>query len=269
MNNGKHVIGIIDDDESFRDSTSYFLERNGYEVKLFESGDDFVKQYETNVRLQLELDLVTLDILMPGLDGKSVLETIRTDDRFAGLKVVIMSSENTLENRVDLIEAGADDFTAKSDSVYELLARIKARLRDVAESASNSSGGSASGAARRTAVGGESGQGLEADESRKLEDVDEAILANGEPVDLTVSEYQIVKTLLRNLDHFVPKDDLSTIVFGDCLRGRARALDFHITRVRTKFAALNLPFNPTISTRRGFGVKLTYSPPDEGARNAA
>ncbi|GHT82681.1 DNA-binding response regulator [Actinomycetota bacterium] len=241
MRNGKYVIGIVDDDESFRDSTSYFLERNGYEVKLFDSGVDFLHQFQTNARLQYELDLITLDILMPGLNGSDLLNTIRSDTQFKGLKVVIMSSENTLDNRIDLIEAGADDFTAKSDSIFELLARIKARLRDIQVDDILNTGESKSESA-----------------ASKLKDNGAAITANGEPLDLTASEYKIIGSLLRNLDDYVSKTELETIVFGDNTQGRARALDYHLARIRAKFSTLVLNYSIQITSRRGYGVRLSY-----------
>jgi DNA-binding response OmpR family regulator len=251
MHDNKYVIGIVDDDESFRDSTSYFLDRYGYEVRLFESGIDFMKQYETNARLQHELDLIILDVLMPGLNGDKVLDQLKSDARYSGLKVIIMSSENTLENRVDLIEAGADDFTAKSDTVFELLARVKARLRETTKMPE---------------------EGVKDSNDEFFEDVDSTIFANKEPLNLTNSEYLLLSTLVRNLEHYVKKEDLGTIVFGDYLAGRGRALDFHLTRIRAKLSKLeldNAQNSPTISTRRGYGVKLSVSADSGDANNAS
>lgn len=121
-------IAIADDDETIREVVEYNLRERGWDVVVFEDGDDCWAYLES--RTTGPPDLVVLDVMMPALDGLSVLERIRTHDDLAELPVVMLTSRNREEDIVQALDAGADDFVAKPFSEAELVGRIEVMLDD-------------------------------------------------------------------------------------------------------------------------------------------
>ncbi|OYR46751.1 response regulator transcription factor [Halorubrum sp. Hd13] len=119
-------IVIAEDDETTREVIELNLTDNGWDVVAFTDGDECWEHLES--RTNDPPDLVVLDVMMPELDGLSVLEHIRDHDALVDLPVVILTSRNREEDIVQALDAGADDFVAKPFSEAELVGRIEVVL---------------------------------------------------------------------------------------------------------------------------------------------
>jgi|AntDeeMinimDraft_4_1070355.scaffolds.fasta_scaffold00421_5 DNA-binding response OmpR family regulator len=116
-------IVITEDDETTRDVVEFNLSDKGWDVLAFTDGDECWEHLES--RANDPPDLVVLDVMMPGLDGVSVLERIRNHDALVDLPVVMLTSRNREEDIVQALDAGADDFVAKPFSEVELVSRVE------------------------------------------------------------------------------------------------------------------------------------------------
>jgi DNA-binding response OmpR family regulator len=121
-----HEIVIADDDETIREVVEFNLTNAGWDVVVFEDGDECWEYLES--RVTDPPDLAVLDVMMPELDGMSVLDRIRNHDALADMSVVMLTSRNREEDIVQALEAGADDFVAKPFSEAELVGRIEVVL---------------------------------------------------------------------------------------------------------------------------------------------
>jgi DNA-binding response OmpR family regulator len=121
-----HEIVVADDDETIREVVDFHLTDEGWDVMVFTDGDECWEYLES--RTTDPPDLVVLDVMMPDLDGISVLQRIRNHDVLVDLPVVMLTSRNREEDIVQALEAGADDFVAKPFSEAELVGRIEVVL---------------------------------------------------------------------------------------------------------------------------------------------
>ncbi|GAB3316070.1 response regulator transcription factor [Haloplanus salinarum] len=119
-------IVIAEDDETTREAVEFNLTDNGWDVVAFTDGDACWEHLGS--RTSDPPDLVVLDVMMPELDGLSVLERIRDHDALVDLPVVMLTSRNREEDIVQALDAGADDFVAKPFSEAELVGRIEVVL---------------------------------------------------------------------------------------------------------------------------------------------
>jgi DNA-binding response OmpR family regulator len=115
-------IFIADDDEPIREVVEFNLTEEGWDVVVFVDGEECWERLES--RASEPPDLVVLDVMMPELDGVSVLERIRSHDTLVDLPVVMLTSRNREEDIAQVLEAGADDFVAKPFAATELVERI-------------------------------------------------------------------------------------------------------------------------------------------------
>jgi DNA-binding response OmpR family regulator len=122
-------IVIVDDDETIREVVEFTLTDRGWDVAVFADGDECWAHLES--RADDPPDLAVLDVMMPQLDGISVLERIRDHDSLADLSVVMLTSRNREEDIVQALDAGADDFVAKPFSEAELVGRIERVLEEL------------------------------------------------------------------------------------------------------------------------------------------
>ena len=119
-------IVIAEDDETTREVVEFNLTDNGWDVVAFTDGDECWEHLES--RTSDPPDVVVLDVMMPELDGLSVLERIRDHDALVDLPVVMLTSRNREEDIVQALDVGADDFVAKPFSEAELVGRIEVVL---------------------------------------------------------------------------------------------------------------------------------------------
>ncbi|MCI5059518.1 MAG: response regulator transcription factor [Alphaproteobacteria bacterium] len=229
--NTAQKIALVDDDRNILTSVSMALEAEGYDVKTYNDGEEGLKGITGN-----EPDLVVLDIKMPRMDGMEVLSKLRET---SSLPVIFLTSKDDEVDEVIGLRMGADDYITKPFSQRLLIERIRALLRrqqlqDV-EPAQNSD---------EIIQRGD----LTLDDSRHL------CTWKGQPVNLTVTEYLLVKALAQRPGHVKNRDQLIDLAYGENIYVDDRTIDSHIKRVRKKFKKIDEDFNQ-IETLYGIGYK--------------
>lgn len=221
-------ILVVDDEPAIRESVTYALEREGYDVESAEDG-------ETALRLARaeRFDAVILDVLLPGLPGTDVCRVLRNE---SSVPIVLLTARTTEIDRVIGLELGADDYVSKPFSVAELVARVRAILRR--RELDRSEGGSM----RR--VGN-----LELDFRRHEVHVD------GKRVDLTPMEFKLLALLADEPERAFNRAELVRHLWESAYVGDERACDTHVVNLRRKIE--RDPARPQrLVTVRGVGYKL-------------
>ncbi len=226
------TIILVDDDRNILTSVAMALEAEGFTVKTFNDGEEGLKGI-----LAAPPDLVILDIKMPRMDGMEVLSRLRET---SALPVIFLTSKDDEVDEIVGLRMGADDYIAKPFSQRLLIERIRALLRRQALRAAKNP---AEEQKNRT-VRGE----LELDDSRHQ------CTWKGRPVNLTVTEYLLVKALALRPGHVKNRDQLIDMAYGENIYVDDRTIDSHVKRVRKKFKAVDSEFSH-IETLYGVGYR--------------
>ena len=222
-------ILIIEDNKDLAFGLRSNLQLEGYEVRVAETGPDGLQQAEV-----YEPDLVVLDLMLPGMDGFAVLEAMR--DAGLTMPVLILSARGEEVDKVRGLRLGADDYVTKPFGLMELLARVEAILRRGEPDASAP------------------------DESIAIANLEistrtRRVLRDGEAVELTPKEFDLLLELVRHNGAVVSRIDLMKTVWGHASTVVSRTVDTHVAELRRKLEAD--PANPTlILTVRKAGYRL-------------
>jgi two-component system alkaline phosphatase synthesis response regulator PhoP len=214
------TILIVEDDQAISDLIALNLGVAGYERLQAFDGENAASALKEN-----KIDLVLLDIMIPGTDGLELIHTIRP----SGIPVIFLTARNGLMDRVNGLKAGADDYIVKPFEAMELLARIEAVLR-------RSSGYH--------------------QESYLLDDVEinlkeRVVHKGGKPIELTPKEFELLILLIRNKNRALNREKILEVVWEYDYMGESRTVDIHIQKLRKK-----LDWNDKIKTVYKFGYRL-------------
>ncbi|MGN7437031.1 MAG: response regulator transcription factor [Alcanivorax sp.] len=226
-------IFLVDDDRNILMSVSMALESEGFQVETFNDGEAGLKAI-----LEKKPDLVVLDVKMPRMDGIEVLSKLREE---SSVPVIFLTSKDDEVDQVIGLRMGADDYITKPFSQRLLIERIKALLRRRDFMASENKGNSP--VAQNIEYGD-----LLLDDSRHL------CSWQGKPLNLTVTEYLIVKALAMRPGHVRNRDQLIDMAYGENIYVDDRTIDSHIKRVRRKFKKIDDGFDK-IETLYGVGYR--------------
>jgi DNA-binding response OmpR family regulator len=203
-------ILIIDDEQSVHDVARAYLEREGYEVLSAIGGREGLALAQA-----LQPRLVVLDLMLPDLSGEQVCAELRRDSDVA---IVMLTAKSTEDDRIRGLDLGADDYLVKPFSPRELVARVRALLRRT-------------GAAQRPA----SDQALRFDGGRLCLDPERhRAVVDGEPVELTPSEFKLLLALARSPGRVFSRFELINRVQGHDYDGYERTIDAHVKNLRRK-----------------------------------
>jgi two-component system response regulator RegX3 len=224
-------ILIVEDEVSFSDPLSYLLKKEGYDVAVAETGPDGLAEFDKN-----GADLVLLDLMLPGLSGIDVCRALR---QRSSVPVIMLTAKDSEIDKVVGLEIGADDYVTKPYSSRELLARVKAVLRRLAEPEDLLPSTLESGPVRM--------------------DVERhTVSVQGRSVSLPLKEFELLEMLLRNSGRVLTRMQLIDRVWGSDYVGDTKTLDVHVKRLRAKIEPD--PANPVhIVTVRGLGYKFEAS----------
>jgi DNA-binding response OmpR family regulator len=229
-----HRILVVDDEPPIVELVTGYLEREGW---LVESAADGIAALEAVRRT--DPDVIVLDVMLPGLDGIEVCRRLRT---FSNAYVLMLTARGEEIDRIMGLTVGADDYLVKPFSPREVVARIKALLR-------RPRSGQAGGGAGPASDGGTAPAGLQIDGGRRLVRVD------GEPVELTALEFNLLALLAREPGIVVPRQALLDSLWGPAFVGDDHLVDVHIANLRRKLG--DEPANPRfVETVRGVGYRL-------------
>ena len=229
-----HNIALVDDDRNILTSVSMALETEGFSVKTYNDGEEGLAGITTD-----RPDLVVLDIKMPRMDGMEVLTRLRET---SSMPVIFLTSKDDEVDEVIGLRMGADDYITKPFSQRLLIERIRALLRrqDLMETP---------------------GAAPQSDESHMvtrghlvLDDARHLCTWKGKPVNLTVTEYLLVKALAQRPGHVKNRDQLIDMAYGENIYVDDRTIDSHIKRVRKKFRQIDPGF-AQIETLYGVGYR--------------
>lgn len=224
-------IILVDDDKNILTSVSMALEAEGFNVKTFNDGESGFKGIQDN-----QPDLVVLDIKMPRMDGIEVLTKLREE---SDVPVIFLTSKDDEVDEAIGLRMGADDYITKPFSQRLLMERIKALLRRQ----SLNSGASKKKDDEKIVRG-----------SLVLDDARHLCTWKGQPLNLTVTEYLLIKSLALRPGHVKNRDQLIDMAYGENIYVDDRTIDSHIKRVRKKFKTLDPEFSQ-IETLYGVGYK--------------
>jgi two-component system response regulator ChvI len=227
-------IALIDDDRNILTSVSMALEAEGFAVKAYNDGEEGLKGVTAS-----PADLIILDIKMPRMDGMEVLSRLRET---SGVPVIFLTSKDDEVDEVIGLRMGADDYITKPFSQRLLIERIRALLR---RESLRGKGGADEGAAPGEKI-------LRG--PLTLDDARHECSWHGKPVDLTVTEYLLLKALATRPGHVKNRDQLIDLAYGENIYVDDRTVDSHIKRIRKKFRVVDPAF-AQIETLYGVGYK--------------
>ncbi len=224
----KPLIVIVEDEADIQDVIAYNLKRDGYEVLTASRGDEGLSLIQAKMP-----DLVILDLMLPGIDGLTICQQLRTDPKTKNLPIIILSAKEEEADVVIGLGFGADDYVPKPFSPRELLARVKAVLRRSS-----------------------SQETVKQDQIRRGEliiDIDrhQASL-RGIGIKLTATEFKLLTVLASHPGRAFSREQLLNRVVGDAVVVVDRNIDVHIRSVRKKLGDQT----GLIETVRGVGYRF-------------
>ncbi|MEI7883861.1 MAG: response regulator transcription factor [Clostridia bacterium] len=224
---------IVDDEPNIVELERYYLEQNGFITEVAMNGKDALAMINAE-----DWQLVLLDIMLPGMDGLEICKEVR---KKSGVPIILVSAKSEELDKILGLEFGADDYITKPFSPRELVARVKAVLRRFE--------GREHGALDETVK-----KKIVRRDVELLPDYHEAYL-QGQRLELTMTEYQILALLMESPGRVFTRDNLLTSIWGGDYFGDNRTVDVHIRHLREKLMeiAVNEEY---IQTVRGLGYKF-------------
>ena len=224
------TIALVDDDRNILTSVSMTLEAVGFAVRTYTDGAEALRAL-----MQSPVDLAVLDIKMPRMDGMELLEKLRKSSE---LPVIFLTSKDDEVDELMGLRMGADDYIKKPFSQRLLIERIRTLLRR--EASRNTTEKTGEAAITRG--------DLTLDPNRHL------CTWKNQPVELTVTEFLLLKALAQRPGHVKSRDQLMDSAYGENIYVDDRTIDSHIKRLRKKFKVLDNDFNQ-IETLYGVGYR--------------
>ncbi len=214
-------ILLVEDDQLLGESLEAALRLEQYAVDWLQAGDAV-----RSTLAATPYDLVILDLGLPGLPGMQVLRQVRADRH--AMPVLLLTARNTVDDKVDGLDAGADDYLTKPFEIDELFARVRSLLRRQSE----------------TRAPGFEVAGI------SLDPVDRLVVFDGEAQDLTGREFAILEILLRNAGRFVSRARLEEGIYSWGEEVGSNTVEVYVSRLRKRFGS------DKIETMRGVGYRI-------------
>ena len=220
------MIFCVEDDAAIRDLMIYALGTAGFEAEGFADGEALT----AGLRV-CRPELILLDIILPGEDGIAILRRLKSQETTRSIPVIMASAKGTEYDKVIGLDLGADDYLAKPFGMMEMVSRVRAVLRR-------------SGSPEQDPVlrcGG-----------LVLDPREHTVTAGDKPVQLTLKEFDLLRTFLEKPGHAFTREQLMSIIWGSDFIGETRTVDVHVGTLRTKLGL----YGDRIRTVRGVGYRL-------------
>ena len=221
------MILCVEDDASIRDIEVYTLNSTGFEAKGVADGDAF----RAALREQ-KPELVLLDVMLPGEDGVSLLQFLKSSPETAEIPVIMATAKGMEYDKIQSLDLGADDYLVKPFGMMELISRVRALLR-------------------RAEFGRERRETLRCGDI-ECDTTTHTMRACGEELTLTLKEYELLHLMLEHPMQVFTRDRLLSSIWGYEFDGESRTVDVHIRSLRLKLGAAG----GQIETVRGVGYRL-------------
>lgn len=216
-------IFVIEDDENIQEIVKFSLESNGYQVTGFDNAIDALIAINED-----EPDLAIFDVMLPQMDGITAVKKIRETN--TQMPILILSAKDSELDKIHGLDSGSDDYMTKPFGVLELCARVRSLLRRVQPK-------------NKTIH----------TPSLMIDKSTHSVKQNGQDMELTHKEYQLLLYLIENKERVVERDELLNNIWGYDFIGESRALDVHIRSLRKK---LNDDGESYIKTIRSVGYRF-------------
>lgn len=216
-------ILVVDDERNLCDILLYNLSMAGYEAVAAFSAEEALEKKPA------DFDLILLDVMLPGLSGYELAQKLKTDIATNSIPIVFLSAMGAEDDKLHGFDLGADDYIPKPFSVREVLARIKAVLGRTSQA--------------QSVIQELSYEGL------KLNIVNKSVSVDGKEIQLTKTEYEILKLFLEHRGQVFSRQEILDRVWPQGVVVSDRTVDVNITRMRKKIGR----YSSCIVTRQGFG----------------
>ena len=220
------MIWCVEDDASIRDIEVYALKSTGFEARGFEDAESFFEALKDETP-----ELIVLDVMLPGISGVEILRRLRNSPDASGIPIIMATAKGMEYDKVESLDLGADDYLVKPFGMMEMVSRVKAVLRRC-----------------RTA---QVSRILRADGLELNLDA-HTVTADGQRVDLTFKEFEILKLFMTHPNMVFTREQLFNDVWGSDYIGETRTVDMHIRTLRQKLG----DYGQLISTVRGVGYRM-------------
>lgn len=220
------MIWCVEDDASIRDIEIYALKSAGYQAAGYEDGTSFWEAVQKE-----KPELVVLDVMLPGVDGITLLRRMREDPALKEIPVILATARGAEIDKIQGLDLGADYYLAKPFGVMELVSCVRAVLRRCAPKKEE----------KVLKLGG-----LALDQEKHT------VTADGREIVLTYKEFELLHLFLANPGIAFTRDQLFSKVWGETYFGESRTIDTHILTLRQKLR----PYGDCIKTVRNVGYRL-------------
>ena len=202
------LIYVVEDDVNIQEIEMFALKNSGYRVEGFGNAKDFFAKLSEKTP-----DLILLDVMLPDLDGLSILKKVRMVPDTKRIPVIFVSAKTSEIDKVKGLDMGADDYLAKPFGVMELISRVKALLRR-----------SNAASEEKTLALGEI----------QIDNEKHCVYDGNQLCELTYKEFELLKMMMQNVGIVLTRDRIMDRVWGTDYEGESRTLDMHIKTLRKK-----------------------------------
>lgn len=221
-------ILIIEDEKKIAEVVQSYLEREGYEVHIVDSGEEGIHRHE-----ETPYDLILLDLMLPGISGEETCKRLRSMSR---VSIIMLTAKSAEQDKIEGLYLGADDYITKPFSPKELVARVVAVLR-------------------RTSEGELLAEQVHLPDGLVLDSRTREVRRGDERLSVTPTEFKILHTLAQYPQRSFSRTELIEKVFGYDFEGDERVIDTHVKNLRRKVETD--PKNPKIVLAvHGVGYRL-------------
>ena len=232
------MVWCVDDDSTIREIEVYTLEQTGFTARGFADGVSMLEALKDEIP-----ELIILDIMMPELDGIEVLKRLRSEPLNKDIPVIMATAKGTEMDKIGGLNMGADDYLVKPFGVMEMVARVKAVLRRSVKTVESDG----------ITVG-----------SITLKEKEHKVISDGEKVELTHKEFEMLKLFMQNPNMVFSRDKLMSEIWGMDYIGETRTVDMHIKTLRHKLGSAG----GQIKTVIGVGYRLEDEADESRAHHA-
>lgn len=221
-------IFIAEDDENIRELLAYALENSGFSTVAFPDGSQVMEAV-----LKTPPNLIILDIMMPIMDGMTLLSKLKSNPKTAEIPVIMLTAKATELDKIKGLDTGADDYITKPFSVMELISRVKVVLRRVKST--------------------DEGESLQFGDIT-INKEQRAVSVESQEISLTYKEYELLVFLIENRGKVLSRNQIINSVWDYAYAGESRTVDMHIKSLRKKLLSCG---NYVVTVRNvGYVAKL-------------
>ena len=222
---------VVDDEHNLTELLSMALRYEGWDVRTASTGSAAVRAAR-----EFEPDVVVLDMMLPDFDGLEVLRRMRAHN--SAIPVLFLTAKDAVEDRVNGLTAGGDDYVTKPFSLEEVVARLRSLMR-------------------RTAIAADESSSLLVVGDLTMDEDSHEVTRGGDPVQLTATEFELLRYLMRNPRRVLSKAQILDRVWNYDFGGQANVVELYISYLRKK---IDVGREPMIHTMRGVGYVLKPAP---------